>query len=98
MKNAEAEPTSLAAKWGRSRELVSLGAQLGARFPMWNDAAELECAVLKGPIRSLDDAVAKLAAVRLSFTDGERVDGADEQALRQVIAWLDAHRCASRAG
>ncbi|HEY1750584.1 MAG TPA: hypothetical protein VGG29_04940 [Caulobacteraceae bacterium] len=94
MGTADGEPNSLAGKWDRSRELIRLGNQLGERFPLWDDAQALECAVLKGSIRTLDDAVAKLEAVHLTFSDGERADGADERALRQVIAWLSAYRCA----
>jgi len=53
--------------------------------------------VLKGQIRSLSDAFAKLSAVELAFTEGERTDGADAKALRQVIRWLQANCRAATA-
>ena len=38
---------------------------------------------------ALQDAVAKLRGVSISFVQGERVDGADVRALDQVIVWLE---------
>ena len=79
--------TSLSDKWERSRQLAKLGPQADCDRVM-----DLECAVLGGPIHTLDDALAKLRAIELSFLEGERTDGADMVALQQTICWLRTHR------
>jgi hypothetical protein len=84
-------PTSLSAKWDRSRQLIRSGVQVGPLSPNLDEAFDLEFDVLRGPIQSLDDALAKLCAVELSFVEGERTDGADATALRQTIRWLQSH-------
>jgi hypothetical protein len=97
MRNPDTTPTSLSAKWDRSRQLIKLGNRDGAAFADWDQAACLEIDVLRGPIRSVDDAVAKLRAIELAFVEGERTDGADAMALRQTIRWLQTHTCAALA-
>jgi hypothetical protein len=82
------ETASLAAKWNRSREMARAGNDAGAGYSDWDRVLDLEVDVLVGPIRSLDDALAKLRAIELSFLEGERTDGADVTALRQTIRWL----------
>jgi hypothetical protein len=74
---------SLSGKWERSRQLMEQGPQAD-----WDRVMDLECAVLRGPIHNLDDALAKLKAIELSFLEGERTDGADMAALQQTIRWL----------
>jgi hypothetical protein len=67
--------------------MVKLGPQAD-----WDRVMDLEVAVLRGPIHTVDDALAKLKAIELSFQEGERTDGADMVALQQTIRWLRAHR------
>jgi len=94
MERTDTSETSLAAKWKRSRQLVEIGNRLGASYPELELALDLETDVLLGPIRTIEDAIAKLKAIRLAFADGARTDGADASALCQTILWLQAHRCA----
>ena len=82
---------SLAAKWVRSREMIKIGNRAGPGYAEWDRVIDLEGDILKGPIQSLDDALAKLRAIELSFVEGERTDGADVTALRQTIRWLRSH-------
>jgi hypothetical protein len=88
VKKTDQSALSLAAKWDRSRQLMTAGAQSGESRPQWEDAVDLEADVLRGPIVTMEDVVAKLKAIQLAFTDGERTDGADAWALRQTIRWL----------
>ena len=97
MELADERPVSLAAKWNRSRELVEIGNRLGASYPELELALELETEVLLGQILTIEDAIAKLNAIRLTFADGARTDGADAKALCQTIHWLHAHRSAEQA-
>jgi hypothetical protein len=85
------EAAGLAAMWNRSREMARAGNDAGAGYSDWDRMLDLEADVLTGPIRSLDDALAKLKAIELSFLEGERTDGADVTALRQTIRWLSTH-------
>ena len=78
-------PASLSEKWEQSRQMVRRGSEADVERVM-----DLEVDVLTGPIHSLDDALAKLKAIELSFVEGERSDGADASALRQTIRWLRA--------
>jgi hypothetical protein len=91
MERADERPASLAAKWNRSRELVAIGNRLGASSPALERASDLETDVLLGPIQTIEDAIAKLKAAQLAFTDGARTDGADAEAVRQTIRWLQMH-------
>jgi hypothetical protein len=70
--------------------MIRQGNRSSETFPDWDDVLELEVDVLMGPIQTLDDAIAKLKAIELSFIEGERTDGADMLALRQTIRWLRA--------
>ena len=97
MERTEPPLTSLAAKWKRSRQMVELGNKLGSRYPDWDVAHDLELDVLLGAISTIEDAIAKLRAIQLVFTDGARSDGADAKALCQTIHWLHAHRSAEQA-
>jgi hypothetical protein len=97
MERSELPPTSLAAKWKRSRQLVELGNKLGSLYPEWDIAYDLEVDVLLGPISTIEDVVAKLRAIQLAFIDGVRSDGADARALCQTIRWLHALACAEQA-
>jgi hypothetical protein len=97
MKRAEQAPTSLSAKWDRSRQLIRKGVRAGPGFPNLNEALDLEIDVLRGPIQSLDDALAKLRAIELAFIEGERTDGADATALHETIQWLQTHKRAIAA-
>ena len=92
MKKSDQSAASLAAKWDRSRQLLTAWPRSGESCPQWDDAVELEADVLLGPIVTMDDAVAKLKAIQLAFTDGERTDGADAWALRQTIRWLQTQQ------
>lgn len=51
----------------------------------------LEERVFLGPVQSPADAIAKVRAVELSLADGGRSDGIDQQALVQVVRWLEAN-------
>jgi hypothetical protein len=88
-------PANLAAKWNRSRELAEIGNRLAASYPELELALELETEVLLGEILTIEDALAKLQAIQLVFTDGARTDGADAKAVCQTIRWL---RMQVRAG
>jgi len=81
-------PANLAAKWNRSRELAEIGNRLAASYPELELAMELETEVLLGQILTIEDALAKLQAIQLVFTDGARTDGADAKAVSQTIRWL----------
>jgi hypothetical protein len=83
--------SSLEAKWKRSRQLAEIGNRLGASYPELELALDLETDVLLGPIRTMQDAIAKLDAIRLAFADGARADGADARAVCQTIQWLQMH-------
>lgn len=97
MKKSDRSAVSLAAKWDRSRQLMTAWPRPGESSPQWDDATDLEADVLRGPIETMDDVVAKLKAIQLAFTDGERTDGADAWALRQTIRWLQAQQGAQEA-
>jgi len=97
MQRTDDPKTSLAAKWKRSRQLVEIGNRLGASYPELELALDLETDVLIGPIRTTEDAVAKLKAIRLAFLDGVRTDGADARAVCQTILWLQMHSCKDEA-
>jgi len=92
MKRSHQSAASLAAKWDRSRQLMTAWSRSGESCPQWDDASDLEADVLRGPIVTMHDVVAKLKAIQLAFTDGERTDGADAWALRQTIRWLQAQQ------
>lgn len=92
MSEATPEPaTDLSAKWGELRRLA-------VRSPATGDdrlldrEIDLETAILTGPIRSHDDAIAKLRAIAFALAGGGRTDNADADALQQTIHWLEAHR------
>jgi len=51
----------------------------------------LEERVFLGPVQSAADAIAKVRAVELSLAEGGRSDGIDQQALAQVVRWLEAN-------
>jgi len=79
----------LSEKWNRSRQLADRA--LRDRDETHSEEIfALEIDVLRGPIASLSDAIAKLRAVGLSLVEGERTDGADQDALDQTIRWLEA--------
>lgn len=86
---------SISDKWSLSRQLLKLNLECDELASERDQVLDLEESVLKGPIRSLDDAVAKLHAIELTFTDGERSDGADATALRQTIRWLRSNFASS---
>jgi len=96
MKRGEQALASLSAPWDRPRQSTWTGVGAGWDFQDPDDGLDLEVGVLRGPILSLDDAIAKLRAVELSFVEGERTDGADASALRETISWLQDHRRAVR--
>jgi hypothetical protein len=91
MPRTQPSGNSLAAKWDRSRELIKLNPSSEDDPPEWNHVFDLESDVLRGPIHSLEDVVAKLRAIALAFDEGERTDGADASALRQAIDWLETN-------
>jgi hypothetical protein len=83
--------SDLAAKWGELQRLVE--AARGPDDDPWLDREiGLETAILSGPIRSQDDAIAKLRAIAFALAGGGRTDNADLDALAQTIRWLEAHR------
>ena len=52
---------------------------------------QLENRIIDAPIHTKDDALAKLLIACLSIEKGDRSDGADQRAVDQVVAWLEAH-------
>ena len=95
MERISEQSKGLEAKWLRSRELLEIGNRAGDGFADWEEIGGLERDILLGPIKTIDDARAKLKAIYLSFDDGLRSDGADAAALGQIIRWLGAN---SRSG
>jgi hypothetical protein len=78
------EPFNLASYWDRACE-ISYCASSEADIDL---LTRLESRVLLGPIRSPEDAVAKLRAVELIFIEGERSDGSDRVALEMIADWV----------
>ena len=87
-------PPSISARWSLSRELLQSSPE--GDETETERVSNLESGVLRDPIRTFDDAVAKLSAIELAFIDGERTDGADATALRETIAWLKTNRPRAR--
>ena len=83
------DAANVAEDWRQYELLLSAAKHRQLSDEDWKAAFELERAVLIGRIDCLQDAVAKLRGVSISFVQGERVDGADVRALDQVIVWLE---------
>ena len=89
-RNIKNEP-SVASQWEDSRRLLNEVGAHDSDESVCRYLFDLEDGVLRGPIRSVKDAIAKLRAVELSFIEGERSDGADAIALRETIRWLETN-------
>jgi hypothetical protein len=90
------EPSALAAAWELRRDLLAAEPWEACATEVERElefarVVSLETDILTGPILTNADVKAKLEAVALSFTDGNRGDNADAGAVAQVIRWLEAH-------
>ena len=86
------DAAGLAAQWRELGRLAEAAGAFGVEDdPILDRVIALETAILTGPIRSQDDALAKLRAVALCLAAGGRTDNADVRALDATILWLE-HR------
>lgn len=88
---ASATETPIAELWKQARALEKADWSSLDEDAVAARLFELEERVLVGPIRSREDAIAKLCAAGLTCERGYRIDGLDEPAYHEAVKWLEAH-------